>query len=76
MAHDAGGGRLFGEGTCATREQELVLRLVFAGEQKVGAVCVSSCVGIASRRLTILSRIGRGWAPSWWALPSLLRVKT
>jgi hypothetical protein len=76
VAHDAGRRRFFGEGTCAAREQELVLRLVFAGEQEVGTVCVSTREGLASWRLTILSRIGRGWALSWPALPSLLLVKT
>jgi hypothetical protein len=76
VAHDAGRGRFFGEGTCAAREQEFILRLVFAGKQKVGAVCVSNFAGITSAQLTILSRSEREWVLSWSGLRSLLLVKT
>jgi hypothetical protein len=76
VAHDAGRGRFFGEGTCAAREQEPVLRLVFAREEQVGTVCVSTRASFPSWRLTILSRIGRGWVLSSPALPCLLLVKT
>lgn len=37
VAHDAGRGRLFGEGAGAAGEEQLVVRLVFAGEKQVGA---------------------------------------
>ena len=78
VAHDAGRGRFFGEGTCAAGEEELVLRLVFAREEQVRAVCVSDfdLVRVSVMRLTILSRIGRGWAPSWLDRQFLLQVKT
>ena len=37
VAHNAGRGGLLGEGAGSAREQQLVLGLVFAGEQQVGA---------------------------------------